>query len=239
MEISSQIVPIVNDIQLTATLPNEMVTSQSQLIDWCDQKISFLRAQSSELEEAYLHAKEHKWKFSTLQSQFNKYIKRISYYEKIKSALVAGYYIIPNFPVTMFAIRTKKDTPDDKHEWRYWADHTQYSQELPQTVGEYKNPEPIVMRIPEKKDSSGKILQDAESFATDWDEIDFPVTMAKPYIMEATSQAMALKIFDQFGIMPAKKKEDPVIIGQIKMKSGYNTKIVSFMIAWHLNTNVL
>jgi len=64
--------------------------------------------------------------------------------------------------------------------------------------------------------------------------------MCKPQIMEATSRAMALKIFDRFGVFPPTQDDDPVILGQIVHKAGqYRTKIVSFLIAWHLNTNVL
>jgi hypothetical protein len=64
--------------------------------------------------------------------------------------------------------------------------------------------------------------------------------MAKPEIMNATAAAMRMKIFDQIGVMPhTRKKEDPVIIGQIIRKVGYTKHTVSFMIAWHLNTNVI
>lgn len=227
---------IIGDVQLTATLPQEMVTAQIQLIDWCINKISIERADSEELRLATEHAKKSKWKFSTLQANYYKSVKRVEYYEKIKLALEAGFYIVPNFPIQMFAIRTTSKKPlygEMKERWN--SDFKQDAKELSAEDGEYKNPFPQVFSKTVKVDGIDKTLY----YPKDWNDIEFPMTMAKPTIMEATTRAMALKIFDQIGIMPAARKEDPVIIGQIFRKSGYNTKIVSFMIAWHLNTNML
>lgn len=223
---------VVNDIELTATLPQEMVESQRQLIAWCENKIAAVRLDSKELLEAYNHAKNFSWKFDVLERQYRKSVKTVQYYEKIKSALEAGFYIVPNFPIQMFAIRTTKEDPKAGYVEYFWSDHIQYAQELPQGKGEYKNPFPLIVRD-KHKNSEGR--EEQSSYASDWDELEFPITMAKPRIMEATGRAMALQIFDQIGIMPANKKEDPVIIGQIIT----HKKTVSFMIAWHLNTNVL
>jgi hypothetical protein len=55
--------------------------------------------------------------------------------------------------------------------------------------------------------------------------------------MQATSRAMALEIFDEIGVFPPTKKEDPVIIGRVNLNHKGMKRTVSFMIAWHLNTN--
>lgn len=231
--------PYVQDLQLTATIPNEMMVAQTKLISWCENKIGFLNLEVQELKAAYEHAKKMKWKYTTLQNQYNKTTRQVSYYEKIKAALEAGYTIIPNFPVDIFAIRTEKGKPKQylsTHRWDSQRTNQQAdARDLPLTVGDYVNPRPHVY---------SKVLDEKTNkyWAEEWrDEIEFPLNMAKPIIMEATSHAMALKIFDKFGVFPsARKNDDPVIIGQIAHKSGqYQTKIVSFMIAWHINTNVL
>lgn len=227
---------VVGDVSLTATLPHEMVESQNQLIAWCTNKLAVLKSESIELQEAYAHAKRSKWKTSVLYAHWQKSLKREIYYDKMKQALEAGFYIIPNFPVTMFAIRTKKNSPDGKMSTSYWGSKTQDAMQLPAGEGEYKNPEPIVERETTKWADN---TTTSHSVATDWQDIEFPITMAKPFIMEATSRAMALNIFDQFGIMPPTRNDDPVIIGQIRMKNGYSEKVCSFMIAWFLNTKVL
>lgn len=226
---------VVGNIELSATLPSEMVLAQNQLIDWCKNKIGIVRAESNELKEAYDIAFDKKWNSVVLKKHYLKSVKKISYYEKILSALEAGYYIIPNFQIDLFAIKTDRDNP--KSTMSYWADHRQEARELAIQEGEYKNPFPRVSRH-SRTLSDGK--EKTWSTADDWKDINFPISMAKPFIMEATSKAMALKIFDEIGIVPHERKEDPIIIGRIFIKeNNYKTKRVSFMIAWHLNTNVL
>jgi hypothetical protein len=237
MEIKNQIIPAeVRDIELTATLPNEMIVAQQQLITWCDGKIQVIRTESLELKEAFEHAKEMKWKYTALQNQYNKSVKRISYYEKIKEALLAGYYIVPNFDVEIFAIRTKRQKPMKFLSTSNWGSNRdeQPAHDMPLGEGDYVNNRPIIYS---KKIEDNK----KEYWAESWQDIEFPVTMAKPMIMEATTQAMKQKIFDRFGVFPStRKKTDPVIIGQIVHKeSNYKDRIVSFMIAWHINTNVI
>lgn len=226
----------VSDVELTATIPIEMINAQQQLITWCDSKLKGLKFESNELKDATEHAQKSKWKFSTLRSQYNKSVKRIEYYEKIKAALLEGYYIIPNFPIDMFAIRTKKQKPSREYSPSNWDGHVQNEQQLAIGVADYKNPHPIVY---EHSKTNEKGEQKKYYWAERWDSFEFPITMARPQIMEATTQAMALKIFDRIGIMPQRKDKDPVIIGQIIHRSGYSEKVVSFMIAWHLNTNIL
>ena len=90
MDITQQseiIHPAVQDISLTAVLPQEMVAAQTQLIAWCENKIAVERADVDELRLATDHAKSHKWKSATLESQWKKALKRLEYYVKIKIAL--------------------------------------------------------------------------------------------------------------------------------------------------------
>lgn len=229
----------VKDLELTAVIPSEMVASQQQLISWCDKKIVLANSESAELWEAVEHAKKNKWKSTTLQTQHNRAVKRVEYYQKIKSALEAGYYIVPNFPIEMFAIRKQHGRKPKGWSNSKWGSHQQKAAELPAGAGEYKNPFPFVVRE-SKQLPDGK--WENESYPTEWDAFEFPINMAKPQIMSVTQTALTMKIFDRVGVMPSvrKKKEDPVIIGQIIHKgAGNSEKVVSFMIAWHLNTNVL
>jgi len=61
--------------------------------------------------------------------------------------------------------------------------------------------------------------------------------------MAATNRAMALKIFDQFGVLfPQAAKADPLICAEIldPRPTGYGVpKRVTFIIGWHLNTRDL
>lgn len=228
----------MNDIQLTATLPSEMVQSQQVLVDWMTKKIELVSIEAQELQEAYEHAKKQSWKYKVLQRHANLAAKRVQYYVKIKAALEAGFYIVPNFPVELFAVRTERDRPLKMLDTSNWGRKQQGPSEAVIGEGEYKNPQPVIM---ERTWTGGDGKEHIEYWADEWQGIEFPITMAKPRIMEVTAEAMSKKIFDQIGIMPGvKKDEDPVIIGQIVHKiSQYSRRTVSFMLAWHLNTNVL
>jgi hypothetical protein len=231
-----QINPVQKDIELTALHPIEMVNAQQELITWCDGKITWLKKEAEPLYEAAEYARKMQWKHLPLQRQHHRMIKQIDYYKKIKAALMEGYYIIPNFPIELFAIRSKGKllamTTDD-----HWGSKEQRADMLPEGEGEYKNPQPIIERSSYQSGNETKRY----SQAIGWDEFEFPLVMAKPEIMKATNKAMQKKIFDAIGIMPdQRKREDPLIIGQVCLKfPGQNAKIVSFMIAWHLNTNML
>lgn len=225
----------LEDVALTATLPSEMVGAQVELIGWCAAKIAVIATECDELRGAHERAVKMKWKAQPLYALHQRALKRLSYYEKVKAALEAGYFIVPNFPIQMFAIKTKKAKPKYELKIGRWTEHTQEAQELPEGTGEYRNPFPLIK-------SKTVVTPEGEkpaNWASAWDEMEFPLTMAKPIIMDATDRAMALKIFDQIGIMPATRNEDPVIIGQVFRKIGYQTKIVSFMIAWHLDTSMI
>lgn len=225
-----------NNIQLTALLPDQMKQAQNDLISWCETKVKSLTSEIEELTESIRHASAQKWATSPLKRQQAKVEKRILFFDKIKQALLAGYVIVPNFPVQLFAIRTNKDSPLKMFSSSRWGDKKQEAMELPIGQGEYQNPFPVVERETYKDGDK----EWHSSQATDWAEMEFPITMIKPEIIEATNKAMALEVFDQFGVLPATRNEDPIIVAQIINKStGYRHKTVSFMIAWHFDTKVL
>lgn len=233
-----QTVPVAKDIELTATLPEEMQLAQVQLIEWCKNKILELKSDLADLEGAYNHAKKHAWKYSTYKTHALKCAKRITYYEKVLGALEAGYCIVPNFPVTVFAIRTKRKDPEPGYVDTHWSSHEQPSQILAPGVGCYQNPLPVIRyeqrKVP-KPDNPNNMIH--SSWASDWNDIDFPINMAKPRIMEAATNAMAIKLFDELGVLPSPyKREDPMVLGIVKNPCGAPA---SFLIAWHLKTKDL
>jgi len=156
-------------------------------------------------------------------------------------ALEAGYQIIPNMPLQLFAVRTdRKSVP-----WKLVSYQSGVpdidAKALPEGKGKWVNPVPFV-RSQETKDEKGNAI--TKWFADSIDEeIDFPLAMAKPQIMEATSRAMALNIFDEFGILPDNQRGDPMILAQIidPRPQSYASlkKRVTFLIGWHLDTRIL
>lgn len=234
------------NIACTALVPEQMTQCQDALTHWCELKIESMQAETKELMEAYTHAKERKWKTGTLKKHADLAASRVTFYEKMLGALRNGYVIVPNFPVSVFAIRTDEERPKvmDYNWVRVGNTMPTQEQEAPQLEageGEYKNPFPHVFSgWSTHKDSNG--VEYSRPAVGGWQEMNFPVTMAKPEIMRAADRTMALKLFDDLGILPAqtaatrRAKGDPIIVGRLHDPRG---RIVTFMIAWHLDTRVL
>jgi len=83
-------------------------------------------------------------------------------------------------------------------------------------------------------------------------DVEFPLLACRPAIIDATTRAMALKVFDEIGILPpdsshtdmaAARKGDPVIVGRIvdpRAKPGWaQRKRLSFLIGWFVDTKDL
>jgi hypothetical protein len=235
------------ELEVSATTPLEMSQAQDSLIAWCGQKIEAMKREASELAENLAIAIKNKWKTDILRRHSALASKRVTFYEKIKAALEAGYCIVPNFPIDLFAIRTDRKKPKSKwyfgsYEGGSW-NFMQPSAQLPVGEGEYKSVHPLVQTNVDTETKDGVTKKHYSEHATDFDEVTFPIQMAKPKIMESVSRAMALKIFDQIGLF-AQGTGDPIITGEIvdpRSANGNptNNRRVTFIIAWHLNVRDL
>lgn len=227
------------DIEVIAETPQEMKESNNALIAWCEQKIKAMRIDFIELEAAYKAAVARKWKSSVLKRHAALAKKRMQFYHKIQAALVQGFYIVPNFPVHVFALRTKKDAP--------LRVLTQQTEHLDQSEGDYVSPFPIVETIGLPSTTpSGTAITEWKTWASKWQEIDFPLCMARPRIMEAVGRAMEMKLFDDLGVLssaPDRRRGcgDPIIVARIldPRSTSYNKRFVSFIIAWSLDTSTI
>lgn len=235
-----------DDLQVTANTPAGMQESQSAMIAWCERKVASMKQEWSELFGAYEHAVKRKWKSDTLKRHAAIAEKRVIFYEKILAALRAGFYIVPSFPITLFAIRTDRKEPKRMYAVLRHAGQKNFQQDaqiLKPGEGDYKDPNPTVVKS--YHDHTEKDGADYWGFHADkWDDMEFPTNMSKPYIMEATSRAMALKVFDEIGVLPQdfKRNPDPIIAGRIidPRPVGYGSqRKVTFLICWHLDTSTL
>ncbi len=253
---STDLVPVAehitkkgHELELTAENGMQMGICMDEMIEWADYRVNLMQEEHDEVELQYLHAKKHKWRTSGFKQQMNLRLKRKAYYQKIKVAIEAGYCPMPNLPgVTIFGIRTDRKNPKHMTHIVRWSNEwhvTQKAGKLPVGEGEYVDPDPEFTRDEfTKTDSNGKKETQYEISATKWKDIDFPMQMAKPNIMEATSRAMALKAFDEMGILPAGNpssttaRGDPLILGHIldPRSTTYHDKKITFIIGWRLDT---
>lgn len=205
--------------------------------------------------EAYEHAKERKWQSGTLKKhaemamkRVDQAVQRVFFYQKMLAAFEAGYYIVPNFPVTLFAIRT--DKPQPKRMWARlkYSSQKNFEQEakiLPVGEGEFQNPQPAIHQIHGSVRVDDKLERTFAFQAEAWQELDFPANMARVHVMEAATRALDEKIFDEVGFLPQdyKRNPDPLLIGRItrpgKPKWYGDLAKVSFVIAWFIDTKTL
>lgn len=246
----AEAVPVPKEIELTAEQPQEMEACQRSLIDWCKNKMLSVAADCAELQEAYEHVLKNRWKSSTLKRHVEKAKHTLNYYTKMCGALEAGYVLVPNMPGALFAVRTDKVCPSKTWHYSYYEAETAKSV----TALEIGEGEYVAARndVEEYKHTHEGKVSFTRYKATDFGELEFPFSLSKPRIMEATSRAMALRLFDEFMILPADAaptggptktvtREDPIVLGIVAMRRGgvYTEKKVSFMVAWHINTRDL
>lgn len=249
----------MKDLIVFAENREEMVASQLQMVDWAVMKLENAKEELAEVTANLEQAVKGKMKASGWRKQQERANQKVQYYEKMHAALAAGYVIVPNFPIDIFAVRTSRKYPIQMYH-RYVndlgdkTDRTQEGEVLALGKGENVSDAPLV-----KRRSSGYHQEKPCSvrWADEYQAVDFPMKAIKPVILDRTSKALQLKVFDEIGILPARPQKrkalapasaaitvprgiDPMIIGRIKFKQAAGKdKVVSFVIAWWLKASDL
>ena len=196
--------------------------------------------------------------FTSLKNALKRERQSLTFYEKVQDALEAGFYIVPNFPCDVFAIRTEYDASGSATGTRRRDAIAnlpmQSADVLSSGDGEYRNPAPSgriatewqrAKSYPKGPTETETVYQ---AVVDGYREMAFPFAFAKPEVLSATAHAMALKIFDELGVLPsAKKKSDPMVIGRVirpwqrsRWDSDSNPqRHLSFLVVWWLDTNTI
>jgi hypothetical protein len=234
----------------------EMIQASNGIQNWLRMKVQSIDNEIAETQAIYDSAVRNKWKSSTFKTQLQRHGQKRLYYSKLLAASEAGYTVVPNMEVSVFAIRVKRETP----KWSGDAGKSQYSyssaapsvpveeeQRLP--IGEGRYESPLVAfsedrhKQKEMKDGKEVEMYAVEQYCDGFQELEFPLAVAHPLVMDATARAMAMKIFDRIGVVPQTHQRgyrgDPIVLGQITRKEGWQTKTASFLIAWYLDPRTL
>lgn len=244
-----------DDVFVSASTAEEMNLAQQRLIGWAQRRTDKLQ---SELDDATANlelAKKRKWATDSHKRAVAKAQKKVDFYVKVKAALEAGYTIIPDMPMDIFAIRTTKKTPkrnqaavSNTYTSRGPTLQDQVSNSPPLEAGKYVSPQAVTDYSKyEHKKADGTIVPMHSKWAVEFDEeIDFPFKMAKPVVMEKTAVALSKKIFDEVGVAPSKraaqfvKGGDPIVIGRIVYRNGRRIeKVISFLVTWFIDSKDL
>ncbi len=228
--------PSAQDLTLVALSPADMLPAQTELLAWCDRKIAAVQLELADLEANLEIAMNAGLKFRGITAAVNRTAKRIVYYEKLKAAVEAGYVIVPNFPVNVFAVRVAREKAREVSATYQSSTALDAKPELlPAGEGRYVDEARFQRDESYTETIDGKTRHVSRYVATDFDAVDFPVSLVKPTVMRATEQAMALKIFDQMGLVRNDSGRDPIIVGQLLDPLG-NGRRVTFFVAWWLDT---
>lgn len=229
--------PVSGDLELVALAPSDMPAAQQALTAWCDHKIRTLSDELKEIEDHRLIATANGWKMASLTSRINLTARRVTYYEKLKAAVEAGYLIVPNMPVDVLAVRVKREKPlYASSEYEGSSKFNVTPQILPPGEGRY-----VDDRVFTRDASHAVSTKDGGTtvkslhIADSYDEPDFPWTAVKPAVLDATARAMALKLFDQIGVVSNTSGRDPIMVGQLLDPRGQR-RCATFFLAWWLNT---
>ena len=229
-----------DDRSLVALSPGEMPATQQALSDWCVHKRTALEQELKDLEEHWLIASANGWKLRGLQASIQRTKKRLVYYDKVKTAVESGYLIVPNFPVTVLAIRV--DRPRQRRTVSTYERSSSFDAKpalLPSGEGRYVDERLLVSdESYTEPDGKGGTKIVRKYVSGDYDEPDFPFAAVKPAVLAATQRAMALRVFDQIGMVLNTGGRDPIMVGRLLDPRG-NGRCSTFFIAWWLNTRDL
>lgn len=223
--------------QLIAIDGDQLQTAHGRMADWVKSRIAECETErAAELENIRI-AQENHWASAPFKRRVSVLEKRIGFYSKIRSAIDEGYVIIPNFPMDIFAIRTNASAPRFQVQAGRFNSFPQSAQLLPEGGGEYVNPLPNVITEHDDDGKGGTII--TQQPADEWNDVEFPIALARPQLMEKTAQAMALRLFDEIGVARDHVAGgDPIILGRIRNPRNGRPDI-SFFIGWFFDPSRL
>lgn len=219
-----------------ATTPAQMQEAQGAMIQWCDQRVEDQKVEIAELERTIGEAQRVSMNVVTWKGRLALARRKMTFYRKVKAALLKGFYIVPPFPVKIFAIRVGSETEPQntvsKHRWD--IDRAQKGKSLEGGEGRWVNPIPEINTWTESDTKDGKIVTERYFEPGNWRDVNFPFKMVKPEIIAAVRGAMEDKIFDTLGVLPEYKTPDPIVMGQIIPPHRKNDPLC-FFIAWWMD----
>jgi hypothetical protein len=229
----------LENLPLVALTPGDMPEQQRKLADWCGRKIDSVQRELATFVALEDEAMAGGFKRASYTAAVNRTKKRIVYYEKIKAAVEAGYLIVPNMPTRAFAVRVGRAKPSRREGWHPSAVDDAKPELLPAGEGRYVDDTVYTSSRSYTEQRDGKPVERVRFFATAFDDdVDFPLQGVMPEVLRATSRAMALRLFDQLGVVLNNGGRDPIVVGQLLDPRG-NSRVCTFFVAWWLNTATL
>lgn len=215
-------VEVPEGVTVIASNPVEMAHAQADMIAKVEQRIEQTKKEIALAEENLEQAKSQKIKTSGWRTVLRKFQGELTYYEKVLLALQNGYFVVPDMPVSLIAVRTDKmRATHGKTETCGMNIKDETPLNLPVGEGHYVAPEVPVERWMEEEKIEGKDYPKRTAMVKATGELlppDFPIKIVRPEILSELGRAQKMRIFDAIGLAPAdmrSRKRDPMIIGII------------------------
>ncbi len=234
--------------QLLALDEAQMRAAHQRMIDWAIAQQDECDRERAGEEENERIARNNGWGIKPFRRRIGLLAQRHDFYQKIEHALRAGYVIVPNFAMDVFAIRTDAESPRpntqtaDQGRWISPNNFTQNAKRLELGDGRYVSPDPELHENTYSVDDGkgGKVAK-VDRWAAAFTGVNFPMSLAKPMLMEATATAMQAHVFDEIGVAQDQAQSvrgDPIIVGRI-LNPRRTRPAISFFIGWYFDPSAL
>lgn len=222
---------------LVALSQEDLTGAHTEMLRWMRQRLAETRTELVEQQGNLTTAKARKWNPAPFQRLTQKLARQVTFYEKVEAALLAGFVLVPNFEMDVFAIRTTKRTPSGSANGR-WSNFIQPSQLLVAGEGEYRNPWPT---IAEEEWKDGKGENHVRQWADDFRDVSFPLAIARPELVNRAGEVLAMKLFDEVGLAVNTRRRgrgDPILLGHFRNPRP-NVQGATFFLGWYFDPRSL
>lgn len=231
-------------LHLIALNRPELESAHAKMIEWAKARRDKVDVDLDVEETNRGIALQNKWLTAPFERRIRVLARQRTFYDKIVAALEAGWAIVPNFPMTIFAVRTKARKPSDRARDGQWNVFTQPAQLLP--IGEGRYVSSALDHNTDSdttKDSAGREVTKYFQWPTDeFNDVEFPFALARPELMTTVGTAMAAKVFDEIGVAMdgpnGGRSGDPILIGRIRNPRD-NRPSLSFFLGWYFDPSRL
>lgn len=210
---------------------------QDHMLGHISSRVSALEIERGEIEAGMDFSVLSGWSSSALGRRLRRVEKKLVYYSKVRSAIELGYVIVPDMWGSEFAVRTNLECPKGKWGTSRWcAEHHGSVKASCSPIGEGRTVSDrcsIYTETRERVDPKTGERKSRQWFRpAEFCECEFPVAVAKPALMSATSLAMGHGVFDSFAVVT--HQTDPIILGRI-IDPTRSRRVCAFLIGWFVD----
>lgn len=216
--------------------------------DWLRGKLGQMAIEQGEVDRAEVAARARDFRPEVYARMRRRLAGSVTWYEKLLAGIEAGYTLMPDLPMRLFAIRTarRKVRPNtnlekDGHEWGNRRADLE-GDALPIGEGGYVSGTALrTVETWKDQGEGGKPVTMRKYENTAYESVALPVTLNKPELVEAIGRAVEQKIFDEIGICESSRvgaRGDPLVMGRI-YRDSRRQKAVCFVIGWYVQVRDL